>query len=104
MADEYGIKETVDLFRAAGDVAVVVYKAQAAARGPDGKIDAQKLGTALAAAVMSNPQVIEDVKAAAEGIGDVPKEIKDLSLGEIFTLLGEAGKIAAACSEQIKAT
>lgn len=104
MAEAYGIKETVELLAAAGDVAVVAYKAQKQATDPaTGKIDIQKLGAALAALLMTSPEVIADLKAAADNISDVPKEIKDLSLLEGLQLATECGKISAKCVAGISA-
>ena len=103
MADAYGIKETVEFFAAAGVVAVVAYMAQKQATGPDGKVDVQKLATALATLLMTNPQVITDLKAAAANISDVPKELCDLTLMEGLTLTSECGKIAARCVAEIRA-
>jgi hypothetical protein len=97
----YGTTETKELLVAMGGVAVIVAKAQKAARGADGKINGQALGQAIAAEVMSNPKLVEDLKSAAAGIADVPKELKDLSLVEIFDLLATAGQVASACAAQI---
>lgn len=101
MVGAYGTKETKELFAAMGDVSVLVFRAQKQARGADGKLDAQKLAQAIVAQLMTTPAVIEDLKAAADNISDVPKELKDLSLGEIFDLMSTAGGIAARCAAEI---
>jgi hypothetical protein len=75
---------------------VLVYKAQ------KGGGSASEIGQRIAAALMTNPQAILDLKAAADGISLVPAELRDLSLTEILELLATAGSIAAECSKAIK--
>ena len=91
-----GIKETVDVLDAMGSLSVLIYKAQ-----KDGG-SAQEIGQRIATALMTSPETINALKAAADGIKDVPAELKDLSLTEILQLLATAGKIAADCSAAIK--
>jgi hypothetical protein len=97
----YGIKETGDVLTAAGDLAVIVYKAKKEATGPDGRLDVSKLSQAIATELMMQPAVLDDLKAAADNVSDVPKELKDLSLAEVFQLLTVAGGVAAKCAAEI---
>jgi hypothetical protein len=103
MPEAYGIKETSEILKAAGDLAVVVYQAKKQATDDTGKLDASKLGASIAASIMANPAILDDLKAAADNISDVPKELKDLSLGEIMQLVSVSGSVAAKCATQIGA-
>lgn len=102
MSGQFGIKETVDVLKASGDVSVISLRAVKKATA-GGKFDPAVFGAAMATELMTNPQAIEDLKAAAENIGDVPKELKDLQMGEIFELVTAAGAIAAKCSAEASA-
>lgn len=102
MAGEFGTKETSEVINAMGDTAVVVYKAQKSARKADGSFDVQALAAQLAAQLMGNPQVIDSLKAAFDGIKLVPSELKDLSLTEILQLATTAGLAATKASQAIK--
>ena len=97
MAGEYGIKETLDVFRASQRLAVIVYKAR------DGGGDAAQIANRMAMAIMANPQAIADLKAAFDGIATVPKEVSDLSFGEVMELVAECGKLAADATKEIVA-
>jgi len=94
-AQSYGITETGAVLIAAGDLAVVIFRAKKQATGPDGKLDATKLGQAVATQLMLNPTALNDLEAAAGNIGDLPKELKDLSLAEVFQLLTVAGSLGS---------
>ena len=96
-----GIDATIKLLQAAGDLSVVIYKAQKSARKADGSLDVTLLGQAIAGQLMTNPAVIEDVKQAAATVGQVPAELKDLSFTETLTIVGQAGGIAAKCAAAI---
>lgn len=102
MPEVYGTKELEEVLTASGDLAVLFYRAQKEARKPDGSIDFQKLGQCIVAEAMKNPEIIEDVKLAVEGIGQVPKEIKDLDLAEALKVVAFAGAVAAKCAAEIK--
>ena len=91
----YGVKETGEVLTAAGDIAVICFKAHKAATGADGKIDVQKLGQGIATELMLNPVALADLKAAYENISDVPKEVKDLTFTEGLQLVAIAGAVAA---------
>lgn len=96
MAELKGITDTVELFDAAGEIAVLVYKAQKGAANPG------EVGTRVAAYIMAHPETIAKLKSAADGISEVPAEIKDLSLVEILELMSKAGAIAAKAAAAIK--
>jgi hypothetical protein len=80
MSETKSIKETKELLRAMGDLAVVVAPAVKAGG------DASAIASRIAAAVIANPALIESVKTAANGISEIPAEIKDLSLLDIIEL------------------
>lgn len=80
MAELKGIKETKELLTALGGLSTVVAKAV------KGGGSASDISSRIAAAVIANPLLIEQVKTAADGISEIPAEIKDLSLGEILEL------------------
>jgi len=96
MANERGIKETTEVLDAMGALAVLVYKAQKNADG------VQEIGAEIAKQLMVSPQTIQALKDAADGIKEVPAEMKDLTLGETFELVAAAGRVAASCSSEIK--
>lgn len=96
MAEEKGIKETVELLRAGKDVAVLVYRAQ------KGGGSAAEIAQRIVAGVMANPQIIQDLKEAFDGAGTVPSELTDLSFVETFQLLTEAGRLAQEAAQEIK--
>ena len=96
-----GIDSVLKLLEASGDLSVIIYKAQKAARKADGSLDVSLLGQAIAGQLMTNPAVIESVKNAASSIGDVTGEIKDLDFTESLTIIGKAGGIAAKCAQEI---
>lgn len=96
MPELKGINDTVELLDASGEIAVIVYKAQKNAA------NASEVGTRIAAYIMAHPEVIAKLKAAADGISEVPAEIKDLSLVEILDLMSKAGAIAAKSAAAIK--
>lgn len=91
-----GITESLDVLRASKTVAVLVYKAQKGGANP------QQIAQRLASELIANPQAIEDLKAAAENVGEVPAEMKDLSLLEAFRFIAEAGKLAAEAAAEIQ--
>lgn len=103
MADEKGIKETSELLIAMGDLAVVAYKAHKALdpTRPVGE-QVQAFAQALAAQIMTNPDVIADVKAAFDGIGEVPSELKDLDFSEAMQVVAVAGQQAAKAAAAVK--
>jgi len=80
MAEVTGIKETRELLTALGDLSAVVAKAVK----PGGQ--ASDIASRIAAAVVVNPTLIEEIKTAADGISSIPAELRDLSLGEILEL------------------
>ena len=96
MAEEKGIQETLELLKAAKSIAVLVYKAQKAG-GTAGEIAQRIVGL-----VMANPAIVNDLKAAAEGISNVTGELRDLSISEVFAFIAEAGRLAKEASEEIK--
>lgn len=102
-ANALGIEATTKLLKASGDIAVIVYRAQKSARKADGSIDTAALGSALAAQLMANPAAIDEIKAAASSVNQVPSEIKDLTFTEGLQLIGAAGGIAAKCAAEINA-
>ena len=77
---EVGIQETKELLVALGDLSAVIAKAVK----PGGQ--ASDIAGRIAAALMANPGLIDEVKSAANGISQIPEELKDLSLGEILEL------------------
>jgi len=91
-----GITNTVEVLDAAGALSVLIYKAQ------KGGGAASEIGQRIAAALISNPEVIAKLKLAADGISQVPEEAKDLDLSEVLTLVSKAGEIAAKCAAEIK--
>ncbi|MCK6470884.1 MAG: hypothetical protein L6Q38_02515 [Nitrospira sp.] len=96
-ANPKGIKESLEVLRACKDVAVLVYKAKKAG----GSV--AELGQRIAGLLMTNPQAVQDLQNAAEGIGEVPAEMKDLSLLEAFQFIAEAGKLSAEAAAEIQA-
>jgi hypothetical protein len=80
MSEQVGIKETKELLVALGDLGVVVAKAV------KGGGQMTEISGRIAAAIVANPGLIAEVKAAADGIAQIPNEIRDLSLGEILEL------------------
>jgi hypothetical protein len=80
MPEEVGIKETKELLVALGDISSVIAKAV------KGGGTASEISSRIAAALIANPSLIEEVKAAADGISAIPSEIKDLTLGEVLEL------------------
>lgn len=96
MEEVTGIKETLDVIRAASDLAVLVFKVQKGGGTPS------EIAQKLVAALIANPNVINSLKEAADGIGQVPAEIRDLTMKEIFELVREAGKLAADAAEAIR--
>jgi hypothetical protein len=96
MADEKGIKEITEVLEAAGALSVLVYKVQKGGGTPS------EIGQRIAIALMQNPDVITKLKVAADGIGEVPAEAKDLTMIEGLQLIAVAGKIAAECAVAVK--
>lgn len=72
-----GIKETMDVLNSIGDLADVFKKVM-----EDGKVGFGDIGQVFTA--------INIIKTAAEGAGEIPTELKDLSPEEV----GELGKKA----------
>lgn len=102
MSEIHGTKELQEVLTAAGDVSVLIYRAQRDARKPDGSIDFQKFGKAIVAEAMMRPEVIESVKAAMENIKEVPAEVRDLDLAEALKVVAFAGQVAAKAAAEIK--
>lgn len=96
MAEVIGIKETLDVIRAASDLAVMVFRVQKGGGAP------AEIARKLVVALIANPNAINSLKEAADGIGQVPAEIGDLTMKEIFELVREAGKLAADAAEAIR--
>lgn len=92
-----GIKESLELLRAAKDLSVLVYKARKGGGTPS------ELAQRIAAGLIANPQTLDDLKVAADGINEVPAELKDLNLLEAFQFIAEAGKLAAEAAAEIQA-
>lgn len=81
MADgDVGIQETKELLVALGDLSSVVAKAV------KGGGSASDISARIAAACIANPVLIQEVKDAANGVSQIPAEIRNLSLGEILEL------------------
>ncbi len=96
-----GIQNTEEMIVAMGDSAGVIYMAQKAARKPDGSIDFPLLGQNVAAQFMTNPALINDLKAAMDGAGEIPAELKDLTMLEGLQLAATCGKVATATAAKI---
>ena len=92
-----GITEVLALLQASKDISVLIYKARKASATPS------ELPQRLATLLITSPQVIDDLKVAAEGITKVPAELKDLSLLEAFQFIAAAGKLAADAAQEIQA-
>lgn len=95
--NERGTKEIVELLRAAQALAVLVHRAQ---RGGG---SAAEIGQRIAGELLASPQTVAALKAAADGIGDVPAEAKDLSFAEALELIAECGRLAADAARAIRA-
>jgi hypothetical protein len=80
MGEPKGVKETTELLVALGGVSVAVALAVRAGGSP------ADIAGRIAARLMANPALLDGLKAAFDGISEVPAEIKDLSLGEILEL------------------
>ncbi len=95
-------KETKELLVAAGDIAVVIFKAQKTARKSDGSLDAQSFAQNIAAQLMTQPQVVDHLKAAFENVSAVPQEVKGLGMMGAFDLISTAGMVAARCAAAVQ--
>jgi hypothetical protein len=106
MAEEYGIDNTVEVLESMGDSSVLMYAGvKAASALPDTASTAEKaqaFAQAVAAKVMLNGKYIENYKKAMNDIGIVPKELKDLSFGEIVTMAQAAGNVMIRCANEVK--
>ncbi len=92
-----GIKESLELLRASKDLSVLVYKAQKSGGTPS------ELAQRIATGLIANPHMLDNLKIAADGIGEVPAEMKDLNMLEAFQFIAEAGRLAAEAAVEIQA-
>jgi hypothetical protein len=81
MPETVGIQQTKELMVALGDLSAVVAKAVKAGG------QASEIGSRIAADLVTSPTLVAEIKAAADGISEIPAEIKDLSIGESLELL-----------------
>ena len=51
---------------------------------------------------MAAPGALDNLKAAYDGIGNVPKEVRDFTLGETFEVMAHAGACSAKAASAIK--
>jgi hypothetical protein len=80
MSETVGIKETKELLTALGGLGVVAFKAVRAGGS------ATDISGRIAAAIMGDPGLLVEIKAAVDGSAQIPTELRDLSLGEILEL------------------
>lgn len=107
MPEEYGIKESVEVLEAMGDSSVLCFEGvkavKALADGASVAEKAQAFAQAIAAKVMTHPKYMDDFKKAFDQIELVPKEIRDLSFGEVIELATASGRIMLRCTNEVKA-
>lgn len=80
MAEELGIAQTEELLVGMTEVAILVAQAVKVGGKPN------DIAASIAAAVVSNPEAIAALKRAVDGIGQVPAELRDISLPEALRL------------------
>jgi hypothetical protein len=103
-AELYGIEETKEVVTAMGDAAVVCRKAVKSVDETKPLGDqVQAFVTALVPVLMAKPQFIADFKAAFDNVGQVPSEIKDLSLlTEMPELAAHMALVIAASAKSVQ--
>lgn len=95
-------KDTKEMMTAGADMAVITYIAQRDSRKPDGGLDIQKFAQSIAAQVMVNPQVVNDLKLAFDNAQGIPAEMKNMTLVDWVSLVAFAGQLAAKSLDEIK--
>lgn len=94
MAEQVGITETTAVLEAIGDVVPLILAEVRKGGSP------AEIGTRVAVSLMQHPDVIEKVKNAAQNVGELKKEIEDLTIMEGFDIATVALGVVKKCLVQ----
>jgi len=106
MAEQYGVKETKELLTGMRAMSVVGFRAfKSVPEGEDWKTPANlaRIGQEFTRVLMSDPVKVAEAQAAFENVGEVPAEIRDLSIREGVDIGITAVQEVQKAFEEIKA-